>query len=283
MLTRERLRKLKLIVFDLDGTLLNDEREIGAETLQLVPELKKEGVFFSFASGRLHSALTKFAEQLNISTPLISLDGSLIKSFPKGDIVFHSYIPRKKVLKAIRLADRYLLKLALCHGDAIYYTEENSLIPDMIEKYGAKFREVESYRDYLDETLEIVIAGDYRETVKYVAGKLIFPYTFGLNTSYYKSHYHQGIYYIESRNAGISKGMGLKKLIKHMGLKWEETAVLGDWYNDRSLFETKAMKIAVANAVPEISRLADVVLKRTNNEDASAEFLEKVLSAKKRK
>ena len=280
MLSKEQLRKIKLIVFDLDGTLLNDEREIGEKSFELIEKLKEKGVHFSFASGRLHSALVKYARQLNITTPLISLDGSLIKSHPGDEIIFHSYIPRKHVEKAIRLADKYLLKIALCHGDAIYYTEENSLIPDMIEKYGAKFEEVESYKDYLDSTLEIVMAGDYRDSIKYVTQKLMFPHTFGLSTNYYKSHSHPGIYYIETRRMGTSKGTGLKKLMKHVGVGYSETAVLGDWYNDRSLFDTKALKVAVANAVPEIIRLADFVTKRSNNEDGAAEFLEMVLSSK---
>ncbi len=281
MISKTRLQKIKLIVFDLDGTLLTDDKQIGEKTLELVPQLEELGVRFSFASGRLHSALVKFAEQLNIKTPLISLDGSLIKSYPKGEIIFHSYIPAKHVVKAINLADKYLLKIALCHGDAIYYTEENSLIPEMIEKYGARFEEVSSYKDYLDSTLEIVMAGDYRDTIKYVTQRLLFPYTFGLSTNYYRSHSHPGIYYIESRRVGTSKGMGLKKLMKYLGLDYSQTAVLGDWYNDRSLFDTKALKVAVANAVPEITRLADFVTKRTNNEDGVAEFLEMVLKSKK--
>ncbi len=281
MLSKEQLKRIKLIVFDLDGTLLTDDKEIGEKTLELVPQLEELGVRFSFASGRLHSALVKFAEKLKIKTPLISLDGSLIKSYPKGEIIFHSYIPLKHVIKALDLADRYLLKVALCHGDAIFYTEENALIPEMIEKYGAKFEQVENYNDYLNSTLEIVMAGDYRDTIKYVTQKLIFPHTFGLSTNYYKSHSHHGIYYIESRKMGASKGMGLKKLMKYLGLGYSETAVMGDWYNDRSLFDTKALKVAVANAVPEILRLADFVTLGTNNEDGAAEFLELVLKSKK--
>jgi hydroxymethylpyrimidine pyrophosphatase-like HAD family hydrolase len=55
-----------------------------------------------------------------------------------------------------------------------------------------------------------------------------------------------------------------------------------DRYNDRSLFRTKALKIAVANAVDEIKQMADHVTKKTNNEDATAEFLEMVLEAKRK-
>ncbi|MEE9429929.1 MAG: HAD hydrolase family protein, partial [Melioribacteraceae bacterium] len=78
-----------------------------------------------------------------------------------------------------------------------------------------------------------------------------------------------------------SKGSGLVQLTKHLKIKIKDTAVLGDWYNDRSMFETKALKIAVANAVEKIKNMADYVTERTNNEDGTAEFLSMLLKAKK--
>jgi len=280
MITKEILKKIKLVVFDLDGTLLNDDHEIGESAKRLIPELKAKGIHFSFATGRLHSAVAHLAEELDITTPLISLDGSLIKNRLEGKEVFKSFIPKKNVLKALNLADKYLLKIALCHADAIYFTEDNVLIPQLVDKFGAKFEEVESYSPYLNETLEIVLAGDYKDSIKHVAQRLMFPYSFGLNTTYYKSHRNKDIYYIESRKQGTTKGSGLKKLQAYLNVKMKETIVMGDWYNDRTLFETKALKIAVANAVPEISRLADFITQKTNNEDAAAEVLEMLLKAK---
>jgi len=53
-----------------------------------------------------------------------------------------------------------------------------------------------------------------------------------------------------------------------------------DWYNDRELFEESGVKVAVANAVPEIKRMASIVTERNNDQDGVAEFLEMVLKAK---
>lgn len=280
MLSRELLKNIKLIVFDLDGTLLDDQGNIGSETVDLVERLKNKGVTFSFASGRLHCAVTGFAARLNLKAPLISTDGSLIKSYPEGQTVYESYVPEKYVKRAIRYADELLLKIALCHDDAIYYHEFNSAVPNILDKYGAEFREVQSLNGLEKRALEVVIAGEQSDSLKYLAGRFSFPYAFGLNTSYYKSHFHKGIYYLEIRKSGSSKGLGLKRLIRYLRTNIRETAVIGDWYNDRSMFETDAVKIAVANAVPEIRRMAQYVTKRTNNEDGTAEFLEMVLRSK---
>jgi hydroxymethylpyrimidine pyrophosphatase-like HAD family hydrolase len=64
MLFSKILKNIKLVVFDVDGTLLNDDGKIGEETKDLVKELRRFDVRFSFASGRLHSAITKYAEEL---------------------------------------------------------------------------------------------------------------------------------------------------------------------------------------------------------------------------
>jgi hydroxymethylpyrimidine pyrophosphatase-like HAD family hydrolase len=59
--------------------------------------------------------------------------------------------------------------------------------------------------------------------------------------------------------------------------------VIGDWYNDITMFQTKAIKVAVANAIPELINVADIVTTRTNKEDGTAEFFEMVLKSKRDK
>lgn len=280
MMDLNRLKTIKLIIFDLDGTLLNDYNEVGKDTIILVEKLKAKGVNFSFASGRLHSAITDHAETLKLKTPLVSLDGSLLKTHPEGKILFHSYVNEKHVIKAIKLADKFLLKIALCHDEAIYYTEHDALIPKLLDKFGAEYKEVDSFKGLTSHVLEIVLTGDMRDSLRYVGSKLSFPYSWGLSTSQYKSQRVQGQYYLEVRKQGCSKGTGLTRLANILKVKIKETAVIGDWYNDQSLFDTGAFKVAVKNAVPELIRLADYVTTRTNNEDGVAEFLELVLKAK---
>src|SRR3989338_3372670 len=111
MLSKSRLKNIKLVLFDLDGTLLNDKGEIGKESISLVSQLEQLGVHFSFASGRLHSALTEYATELNITAPIISLDGSYLKSYPEGKVLFQSVINKRKVKQAIEFADQFLLKI----------------------------------------------------------------------------------------------------------------------------------------------------------------------------
>ncbi|HVO72503.1 MAG TPA: HAD family hydrolase [Ignavibacteriaceae bacterium] len=267
-------------MFDLDGTLLSNRGQIGTETSELIKKLKSLKVRFSFASGRLHTAMIKYAGELEIDTPLISLDGCLIKSWPGDKVLFESFVKEKYVRKAINFAEDFLVNVALCHDSAIYYTEQNAIIPQIIEKFGANFEPVESYEKLCDRTLEVVLAGDNRGAIKYIYERMHLPYSFGLNTSLIKSSTYEGIYYLEIRRKGSSKAKGFQRLLKYLKIRETDAAVVGDWYNDISLFQTKAVKVALSNAVPEIKRLADIVTKRNNDEDGTGEFLRVLLKSK---
>jgi len=281
MFDKNKLKKIKLIVTDLDGTLLNNNGDIDDNSEELVFKLKSKGTDITFASGRLHSALTEYASTLNVKFPIISLDGCLIKSSSDGKVLFESFVPEKSVKKALDFADKFLLNIALCHADAIYYTEQNSVIPQIMDKFGAVYKEVDSYDKYINKTLEVVIASDFKENVKYVRDHMGFPYSFGLNTSYFKSQRHSGVYYLEIRKKGANKGKALQKLLKHLKVKQEETAVIGDWHNDISLFLPDTLKVTLENSVPELKKMADIVIHKNNNEGGAAEFLEMVYKAKR--
>lgn len=274
------LKNIKLIVFDLDGTLLSSSNEVGKETVELVKKLRQLGVRFSFATGRLHSAILEHAATLEIKTPLISLDGCLIKSYPQGKVIFESFVPKRYVKRAVELADTMLLKIALCHPDAIMFTEENAIIQSLLEKYGAKYQQVDNYEPYFKDTLEVVVASDYKDGIKNFMRKMTFPHTFGLAYSYYKSYSRGDIYYFEIRKHGSDKGSGIRRLSKHLGIISNQIAAVGDWHNDLEMFNAVGVKVAVANAINEIKYHADIICSRTNDEDGVAEFLKIVYDEK---
>lgn len=288
MIDHKSLKNIKLIVTDVDGTLLKNDGSLGEETKKLVKQLIQNDVKICLATGRLHSAVVKLAEQLSLNGPIISLDGSLIKyhsvpPVPKlgGKALHESFIKESNVKRAIKYAEDLLVNIVLCHDDAIYYTDHNSIIPGLLNKYGAVYKEIESYNDYFANTLEIVCASDMKKSIKFMTGRFSFPYATSCNVSYFQSRSHENIYYLEIRRSGSTKGKGLRRILKHLGLSASQSAVIGDWYNDITMFQPKVIKVAVANAIPELVGMADFVTERTNNEEGAAEFFEMVLKAKK--
>jgi len=273
------LKEIKLIVSDIDGTLLNDNGELGIESKKLLKELMKEKVIVALATGRLHSAVTDIANELSLNGYIISLDGAMIKNYEGDKTIYESYLKRGQVKKAISISENQLIKIALCHASSIYYTEYNSAIPSMLSKYGAYYTQVDSYENYISGTLEIVCSSDMKDSIKEMEEKFNFPYSVGCNTSYFRSKKNENIYYLEIRKAGSSKGKALTRLLRHLSIKPPKAAVIGDWYNDITMFQTNAIKVAVANAIPELLNAADIITTRSNNEDGTAEFFEMVLKS----
>ena len=275
------LSKIKLIVSDIDGTLLKEDGTLGSKTKNLLAELMDSGVKFSLATGRLHSAVRGLASEIKLNGAVISLDGSVIKDYSTDKIIFESFIKPSRVKKAIAEAGKHLVNIALCHSDAIYFTENNSFIPEILSKYGAKYQEVESYDNYINNVLEIIFVSDMQESITKIRDQFIFPRTIGCNISYYRSSSKQNMYFLEVRKGGSSKGKAVKRILKHYKMKWANIAVIGDWYNDVSMFETYALKVAVANAVPEIISKANLHTIGTNEEEGICEFFEMVLKSKR--
>mgnify|MGYP002280122231 CR=1 FL=1 len=144
------------------------ECKVGAESKRLINELRKLDVHFTFASGRLHSSLKEYAEELNIRSPIISLNGALIKN----DVtVYQTYFPNSYIKRAIKLSDNYVTNIALCHSDNIYYTEQNLLVPEVLDFFGSSFEMVPSYTPYYSNTLEIVIIGDNKGKLHFIDKK----------------------------------------------------------------------------------------------------------------
>jgi len=281
MLKDIALKEIKHIVTDIDGTLLNDNGELGVESKKLIKELMSEGIIVSLATGRLDSAVTDIAKELSLNGYIISLDGAMIKNFVNDKILYESFLKKGKVKKAISISENLLINIVLCHTSTIYYTEHNSVITSLLSKYGAFYTRVDSYKDYISGTLEIVCSSDIKNSIKQMEEKFNFPNSIGCNTSYFRSKKNENIYYLEIRKAGSSKGKALMRLLKHLSIKPLQTAVIGDWYNDITMFQTKALKVAVANAIPELINTADFVTTKSNRDDGTAEFFEMVLKSKR--
>ena len=70
---------IKLVVSDLDGTLLNRTSRLDSNTVRAVKSLNEEGILFTFATGRIDLNTWHFAKQLNLQLPIISCNGALIR------------------------------------------------------------------------------------------------------------------------------------------------------------------------------------------------------------
>lgn len=270
---KKRFKKIKLIVSDIDGTLVDSKNEVSELTKEIVKKLKSKNILFSLASQRSHSSIVPIAESLDIAIPVISINGALIKDLPGDVILNNSVIDKKYVEKAINLAEENYVKIALCYNDRIVYTEENSVLKDFMSRFGTIYDKVKDYNNYTDNVLEIIMSGNDRKIMRKVQKKMTLPFGLLLKVKFFRSQVFQGVYHIEILRKNINKKTGLRILTKHLKIKRNEVMVFGDWYNDRDLFQFGGTNIALDNAVDELKDMADHVSERSNDEDGIGHFL----------
>lgn len=269
---RSRLKRVKLVVSDVDGTLTTNENELGEMTRDLVKKLKSKGILTTFATQRIHSSVVDFARDLEIEIPLVTINGALIQDI-KGKAIYKAVINPKYVNKAIKFCDEFFVRLALVYNDEIIYTDSNSVLKDFMYRIGTNYRLVDSYSNYVNDVLEIIMMGNEKAVIKYIQKKMNFPMKFFVYAKYYRSSTRLGIYNLEIRKSGTTKRTGITKLVKHLKMNKHQVAVIGDWYNDRELFEFGGLNVALQNAVAELKNKAHYITEKTNNEDGVGEFL----------
>lgn len=270
---KERFKNIKLIVSDIDGTLVSNNNKISEQTVDLVKKISQKNIHFSLASQRVHSSIVPLAKELNINIPFISLNGTLIQDIEGKVVLSKSVIDKKYVEKALRLAQAHYIKIALCYNDGIVYTEDNSVIKDFMTRFGTTYTLVKSYDDYKDSVLEIIMSGNDRKIMRTILNKMRPPFGFYLKLKYFRSQSYEGVYNLEILKKGINKKTGLKILTKHLNIQKNQVMVFGDWYNDRDLFQFGGTNIALENAVDELKDMADYVTDKSNDEDGIGHFL----------
>ncbi len=271
---KQRFGKIKLLVSDIDGTLVSNKNKISESTVRLIKELQKKNIYFSLASQRVHSSIVPIAKELNINIPYISLNGALIQDNEGKVILSKSIIDKKFVRKALKLAEKFYVKIAFCYNDRIIYTEDNSVIKDFMTRLGTTYTLVDSYEDYMDNVLEIIMSGNDRKNMKLIHKKMHPPFGLYLKVKFSRSQSFQSVYNIEILRKGVNKNTGLKILTKYLNVKKSEVLVFGDWYNDRDLFQFGGTNIALENAVDELKELADYVTDKSNDDNGVGHFLQ---------
>lgn len=267
-----RLKDIKLIVIDIDGTLVDQHGEVGKKTLQLAKELKKHDIFCTLSSARSFHFSSHIADDLDIDIPFVTLDGALIKS-RKGEAVYRGTIKDSFVHKAIALAEDNYGKITMCDEHNLFVTPNNSIVKEYT-KLSAPIKEISDFTGVKD-ILEILIYCEDKASMKNIKHSFGFFDKRGVSLSVTKSP-RNDYYLLTIKKKESNKLESVKKLVKHLGFSKKNVAVIGDWHNDMPLFDFGAYNIAVQNAIPELKRKADFVTNSTNNEDAVGEVLELV-------
>ncbi len=267
------LKDIRLIVMDLDGTILDHEKRIHPTVLTTVSRLRQLGIAHTIATGRGYASAAEYARALGVQIPLIALDGTLVRG--EDRIVFE--MPLSST--AIR-AIQNVVTTVQAPMFVVFYTADEALVPlstrdDInLARWGARPEPATWPELFQGKPLRCFVVAD-RAILEGIRERIL-AQTQDVVAWVYPSEVY-GYYYLDVRPAQANKALGVRVLREYLGIRKEEVMVIGDFYNDLEMFQEAGFRVAVANAVPELKALADYVTQRDHTEGGAAEALQLIL------
>ena len=272
----KKLKRIRLVATDLDGTLLNDEGKISERTRQKVRELKELGMRLAIMTARAHSSAERISDELEFEAPIISLDGGLVRLPHTKENIYASYIKPKIVAKVLASAEERLAAVALFVDDKMMRREFETMLPSYIDNLELDTVVVDDLRPYSNRTIQIIAGAESSRAIKNIARAAGGLFS-GVESKIYRSAHYDDRWYLEVKNKNHSKATGLVHLERFLGVGKDAVAVLGDFRNDIAAFDRAAIGVAMRNAVWELKEKADLITDGTNDQDGAAEFFEDLI------
>jgi Cof subfamily protein (haloacid dehalogenase superfamily) len=232
----------KMIIFDLDGTLLSANFELLSGTIEAVQELRALPLRVSIATGRSYKSAQPFLDQLNIDEPMIFSNGAVFDNPETKEREIISGIPLETALIIAMLRPKFQVSLKMHFADGQVLKSDPTPWPDE----GIHF-EVGTIVDNLpqqlvEEPLKVVFYGDQEKLTAFdlELGRII-----GNKSQIRTFRSHKN--YVEMTNKDVSKGDAVKKLLRKLSLSAAEVIAVGDQENDYEMIRDMGLGIQVGN------------------------------------
>jgi Cof subfamily protein (haloacid dehalogenase superfamily) len=282
----------KLLATDLDGTLLNDDREIDRENIQAIHEFREKGGRVVICSGRSPLSTRWIANTIGLKgEPIIAYNGAIILD-ENGEISE----------QAVFEHDHLLHFWELCEGEGFYthfYEGDTLLVPKetkwnknwiennipTLEKTGGKAADLESFRGQC----QVKVVDDFYRYMKSnqpditkiavfdEEGRLAdFSKVIGEKVGGMEVSSSLNFLNLEISPSGVSKASSLFKLSEKYDIPLSQMAAIGDNYNDSLMLKAAGLGIAMGNAPDKVKALADQVT-GSNQEAGVAQAIRRYL------
>lgn len=257
--------KKKLIALDMDGTLLYDWSTLHKKTQNYLLSVQEHGHVIVIATGRPYRSSDPYYDALQLKTPIINFNGGIITS--KHDPHFkrvETYIDKAPMI------DIYQTNKSLIHN--AFYERIDDIFLDVDEPSLYPFL-------HLNEMANLTIGPVENTLPEHVNGGIIItPHGNGPIIEAYIKNQWQGV--VASRNwdeygefdilelytPDTNKGLALAYVADYLGFAQEDIIAFGDGINDFELLAYAGTGIAVANAHPDLKKVADIVSPKTHRQ-----------------
>jgi Cof subfamily protein (haloacid dehalogenase superfamily) len=270
---RQRPRRISLVLSDVDGTLVTDEKVLTDGSRKAVQKLRAAGIPFAITSSRPPAGLRMLIGALDIDTPIAAFNG--------GAIVAPTEPPKMLMRRMLDAptARRAIDALAARDVDLWVFTAEHWLLRDAARPYVAhELRTVQfppvvtdDFGPFLEDGIGKLV-GVSAEFEKLARCEAEMQALFGTEASVVRSQ----AYYLDVTHPEANKGTAVVALSEHLSIPPDEIVTIGDGFNDIAMFRRGGFAVAMGNAAPAVKDAADVVT-TANGEDGFAIAVERYL------
>ncbi len=260
----------KILVTDIDGTLLNDEHKIPKGNLDALKKLHAKGGKIALCTGRSLKSVAEFEKKLGLNVKGnygIGYHGARIHDSFTGEIVKEFKVSVKILKKVLDLAKGYNFTFLIHDSDKLYSNKMDQNVRYYENRCG-DVCEIIDFEQIDSDISKVILKGDSQQLMDF-ASKLPEDLKEQCNHFFASSTLYEFI----SKEA--SKGNALKYLCDTLKIDVKKSVGAGDNYNDMSLITESGLGVAVKNAVKGIIEVADYVTQKDNNNCAIKEIIDK--------
>src|SRR5665213_522990 len=265
--------KIRLLLSDVDGTLVPHDKILTKRTLKVVKDLHDAGIIFALTSSRPPRGLRMYIDPLELSTPIGAFNGGMIIE-PDQRILAERTIDDEIVATIIGLLDEHDVSVWFYRGQEWYVRDRDGPhVPREAEVCQFQPLVVENFDSLSDKVAKIVGASDDVEAL--TRARTAIQTKVGERVSATNSQ----SFYLDITNPEANKGAVVDYLSSKFDLATDAIATIGDAHNDVSMFERSGLSIAMGNAEADVKSSA-METTTTNEEEGFARAVERFILLK---
>ena len=249
----------KLLVIDIDGTLIGRDSIVSAENRAVLAKARELGVQVSLSTGRGIKACLNVIDQLSLDSCHISFDGALVSNHTLSREVYVKPINKAVVRQMVEFAHSHNLDLEL-YSASHYFAERETWSTGAHRDFFGTEPTILDFNGLWEKERIIkggMVATTPREAVR--ARDFCDRFADRLHASWVRTPHYPGIDFINILSPGVSKGKALEALASYLGIALSEVIAVGDGTNDIPLLTAAGLAVAMGNASEEVKAVADHV------------------------
>ena len=251
----------RMVVTDLDGTLLNNKKQVSEANVKAIQNLKDQNITFVMATGRSDVMTRAYTKQLKNVDIVIGCDGAVIRNIRTGEILCENHLRSETCHTTFEICKKY--------GLQHYVFAKDELVSD--DPQNERFLVHQKFNQTVEEDEEIPmqIADDLNE---YVNDHIIYKIVVSHNDTSYLDKVAE---VIKKETDADAIRSGKKVLAQKLGILIKDIIAFGDEVNDIEMLTLVGLGIAMENADDVVKEAADQIAGR-NDQDGVGKELEKI-------